>query len=71
MTQQSHGRTADTVRDEIRALVAEYCRLAFPERPFVPRPAGPLAGRGFEGKVVQHLVESSHDVWLTTGRVAA
>ncbi|MEY3206214.1 MAG: hypothetical protein RLZZ21_2545, partial [Planctomycetota bacterium] len=28
------GRTADTVRDEIRTLVAEYCRLAFPERPF-------------------------------------
>lgn len=64
------GRTADTVRDEIRTLVAEYCRLAFPERPFAAGQAVPVAGRVFDAKEVEHLVDSSLDFWLTTGRFA-
>jgi len=64
------GRTADTVRDEIRGLVAEYCRLAFPERPFQPGQAVPVAGRVFDAREVQHLVDSGLDFWLTTGRFA-
>ena len=39
------SRTADTVRDEIRGLVAEYCRLAFPDRSFQPGRVVPVAGR--------------------------
>ncbi|MFM8703648.1 MAG: lipopolysaccharide biosynthesis protein RfbH, partial [Planctomycetia bacterium] len=66
----SAGRTADTVRDEIRALVAEYSRLAFPERPFEPGQAVPVAGRVFDSNEVEHLVDSSLDFWLTTGRFA-
>ena len=63
-------RTADTVRDEIRSLVAEYHRLAFPERPFAAGQAVPVAGRVFDAKEVEHLVDSSLDFWLTTGRFA-
>ncbi|MFM7290308.1 MAG: DegT/DnrJ/EryC1/StrS family aminotransferase, partial [Planctomycetia bacterium] len=66
----SAGRTADTVRDEIRALVAEYSRLAFPDRPFEPGQAVPVAGRVFDSNEVEHLVDSSLDFWLTTGRFA-
>jgi len=66
----SGGRTADTIRDEIRGLVAEYCRLAFPERPFQPGQTVPVAGRVFDAREVQHLVDSGLDFWLTTGRFA-
>ena len=66
----SGSRTADDVRAEIRGLVAEYCRLAFPERPFQPGQAVPVAGRVFDAHEVQHLVDSGLDFWLTTGRFA-
>ena len=64
------GRTADTIRAEIRSLVAEYVRLAFPDRPFQPGQAVPVAGRVFDAQEVEHLVDSSLDFWLTTGRFA-
>jgi hypothetical protein len=66
----SGSRTADDVRAEIRGLVAEYCRLAFPERPFQPGQAVPVAGRVFDAHEVQHIVDSGLDFWLTTGRFA-
>jgi CDP-6-deoxy-D-xylo-4-hexulose-3-dehydrase len=66
----SGNRTAENVRDEIRGLVAEYCRLAFPERPFAAGQAVPVAGRVFDHRDVEHLVDSSLDFWLTTGRFA-
>jgi CDP-6-deoxy-D-xylo-4-hexulose-3-dehydrase len=64
------GRTADAVRDEIRGLVAEYCRLAFPSRPFAAGQPVPVAGRVFDARDVEHLVDSALDFWLTTGRFA-
>ena len=64
------GRTADAVREEIRELVAEYYRLAFPDRPFQPGQAVPVAGRVFDAREVEHLVDRSLDFWLTTGRFA-
>jgi CDP-4-dehydro-6-deoxyglucose reductase, E1 len=64
------GRTADTVRAEIRELVAEYVSLAFPERPFAAGQAVPVAGRVFDAREVEQLVDSSLDFWLTTGRFA-
>ena len=64
------GRTAEAIRDEIRGLVAEYWRLAFPERPFAPGQPVPVAGRVFDEKEVQLLVDSGLDFWLTTGRFA-
>ena len=63
-------RTADAVRDEIRSLVAEYYKLAFPEKPFTAGQAVPVAGRVFDATEVEHLVDSSLDFWLTTGRFA-
>ena len=62
-------RTADTVREEIRGLVAEYHRLAFPARGFEPGVTqAPFGGRVFDAEDVQHLVDASLDFWLTTGR---
>lgn len=63
-------RSTDVIRAEIRALVAEYCQAAFPDRPFEPGQAMPVAGRVFDEREVQQLVESSLDFWLTTGRFA-
>jgi CDP-6-deoxy-D-xylo-4-hexulose-3-dehydrase len=70
MTVPAGGRTADTVRAEIRGLVAEYVRLAFPQRPFAPGQAVPVAGRVFDAREVEQLVDSGLDFWLTTGRFA-
>ncbi|BDC50923.1 lipopolysaccharide biosynthesis protein RfbH [Bryobacterales bacterium F-183] len=64
-------RTADKVRDEIRELVAEYHRLAFPAKGFEPGVTqAPFGGRVFDADEVQHLVDASLDFWLTTGRFA-
>ncbi len=63
-------RSPDAIRAEIRALVDEYCRVAFPDRPFAAGQAVPVAGRVFDEREVQHLVDSSLDFWLTTGRFA-
>ncbi len=66
----SQARDAAQVRAEIRALVAEYCRVAFPARAFAAGEPVPVAGRVFDEREVQHLVDSSLDFWLTTGRFA-
>jgi len=62
---------ADTLRDRIRDLVAEYYREAFPVPAFVPGTSPvPISGRAFDEQDLQLLVESSLDFWLTTGRFA-
>ena len=66
----ARARSADAVRDEIRRLVAEYHSLAFPARPYRPGDAIPVAGRVFDAREVQQLVDSGLDFWLTTGRFA-
>ncbi len=67
----SDDRSADVIRAEIRALVAEYHAKAFPARDFRPGDAVPVAGRVFDRHEVQALVDSGLDFWLTTGRFAA
>jgi CDP-6-deoxy-D-xylo-4-hexulose-3-dehydrase len=63
---------ADALRAQILALVAEYHDAAFPERPFVPGETPvPVSGRVFGANEIAHLVDSSLDFWLTTGRFAA
>jgi CDP-6-deoxy-D-xylo-4-hexulose-3-dehydrase len=63
--------SADGLRAEILDLVRQYHALAFPTRPFEPgRSAVPCAGRVFDEEEVVHLVDSSLDMWLTTGRYA-
>ncbi len=63
---------AETLRARILELVDEYHAAAFPHRRFVPgQTAVPVAGRVFDSDELRHLVDSSLDFWLTTGRFAA
>jgi CDP-6-deoxy-D-xylo-4-hexulose-3-dehydrase len=62
--------TADSLRDQVLRLVAAYVEKAFPPRPFQAGDPVPVAGRVFDAREVQHLVESALDFWLTTGRYA-
>jgi len=63
---------ADELRAQILELTREYAAEAFPDRPFVPgESVVPVAGRVFDEEEVVSLVDSSLDMWLTTGRFAA
>ena len=63
---------AQSLRERILDLVAEYHAEAFAPRPFVPgETAVPVSGRVFDDEDVRSLVDSSLDFWLTTGRFAA
>lgn len=63
--------TASALRQEILALVTRYCDIAFAEKPFVPGETSvPVSGRVFDADELIHLVDSSLDFWLTTGRYA-
>lgn len=62
---------ADALRAQIAALVVEYHDAAFAARPFVAGETPvPVSGRVFDAVDIQHLVDSSLDFWLTTGRFA-
>jgi CDP-6-deoxy-D-xylo-4-hexulose-3-dehydrase len=66
------GNRADEIRAEVLGLVREYYKEAFPDRRFVPGESSlPYAGRVFDAEELIHLVDSSLDFWLTTGRYAA
>jgi CDP-6-deoxy-D-xylo-4-hexulose-3-dehydrase len=59
------------LREQILALVGEYWGEAFAPAKFVPGTTPVLvAGRVFDSAEMQHLVDSSLDFWLTTGRFA-
>jgi CDP-6-deoxy-D-xylo-4-hexulose-3-dehydrase len=65
------GSRADALRAQILGLVREYHDEAFASQPFVPGESSvPFAGRVFDADEVEHLVDSSLDFWLTTGRFA-
>jgi CDP-6-deoxy-D-xylo-4-hexulose-3-dehydrase len=62
---------ADALRAQIRELVAEYHGAAFPPRDFAPgRTPVPVAGRAFDARELQNLVDAALDFWLTAGRFA-
>ena len=62
----------DLLRDQILDLVAQYHAEAFPTQEFIPgESAVPVSGKVFDEREMQHLVDSSLDFWLTTGRFAA
>jgi CDP-4-dehydro-6-deoxyglucose reductase, E1 len=64
-------RSAEELRREILALVAEYHEVAFAPRDFVPgESAVPVSGKVFGASEVQHVVEAGLDFWLTAGRFA-
>jgi len=66
-------READSIRDEILALVQEYYKAvhAGPGGEFKPGQRISYAGRMFDEKELELLVDSSLEFWLTTGRYAA
>jgi CDP-6-deoxy-D-xylo-4-hexulose-3-dehydrase len=62
---------ASQLRAEILGLVREYYKAAFRPQEFVPGESSvPYAGRVFDDEELVHLVDSSLDFWLTTGRFA-
>ena len=64
--------TAEALRAQILALVAEYYAAAFGPREFIPgKTPVPVSGRVFDATDLQYLVEAGLDFWLTTGRFAA
>jgi CDP-6-deoxy-D-xylo-4-hexulose-3-dehydrase len=63
--------TADALRAQILELVRRYHEAAFPTGTFVPgQTVIPCAGRVFDDEDLVHLIDSSLDFWLTTGRFA-
>ena len=63
---------ADELRAEVLGLVREYYEEAFQNQDFIPGESPvPYAGRVFDAEELVHLVDSSLDFWLTTGRFAA
>ena len=69
--QGSDQKTADQLRQEIATLVQQYHQAAFPAKPFLGGISTlPVSGKVFDADELQHLVESSLDFWLTTGRFA-
>jgi CDP-4-dehydro-6-deoxyglucose reductase, E1 len=64
-------KTKEQLRDQILELVREYHGVAFPTRTFIPdESVVPVSGKVFDHTEMQHLVDSSLDFWLTTGRFA-
>jgi len=62
---------ASQLREQILALVGEYWGEAFARSEFIPGSTPvPVAGRVFDSDEMQHLINSSLDFWLTTGRFA-
>jgi CDP-4-dehydro-6-deoxyglucose reductase, E1 len=72
MADSADTSRADQLRAQILELTREYAAEAFPDKPFVPGESPvPVAGRVFDEREVLNLVDSSLDMWLTTGRYAA
>jgi CDP-6-deoxy-D-xylo-4-hexulose-3-dehydrase len=66
------SKSPQQLRAEILDLVRQYHRSAFPAQPFDAAATKiPCAGRVFDDDDIVHLVDSSLDFWLTTGRYAA
>ncbi len=61
----------DELRRQILDLVRQYHAAAFAPQPFhADSTAVPVAGRVFDDRELQNLVDASLDFWLTTGRYA-
>jgi len=62
---------ADELRKQIRLLAARYYDAALAPRPFVPgKTPVPVAGKVFDARELEFLIDASLDFWLTTGRFA-
>ncbi len=71
MSGTAAARTAEELREQILELVQTYHDVEFASREFVPGETPvPVSGRVFDADELLHLVDSSLDFWLTTGRYA-
>lgn len=65
------SRSKEEIRNQILELVREYHGVAFAPKEFKPdESVVPVSGKVFDHTEMQHLVDSSLDFWLTTGRFA-
>jgi len=71
MSAAGESPRAAQLRAQILDLTRQYHDEAFAEREFDPgNPSVPVSGRVFDADDIEHLVDSSLDFWLTTGRFA-
>jgi CDP-4-dehydro-6-deoxyglucose reductase, E1 len=62
---------AEQLREQIRALTAEYHAVAFPAKKFVPGSSMvPVSGKVIGADDICSVVDSALDGWFTTGRFA-
>ena len=62
----------DTIRKEIAKLVADYSKIEFAEKIFIPgETVIPPSGKKIGVNELQNMVDASLDGWLTTGRFNA
>jgi CDP-6-deoxy-D-xylo-4-hexulose-3-dehydrase len=65
------NKKAEEIREKIRVLTAEYFTEAFSPSEFIAGETPvPVSGKVFDEVEMQHLIDSSLDFWLTTGRFA-
>ena len=59
----------DKIREQIKTLVAEYAKIEYADKIFVPgETVIPPSGKKIGTKELQNMVDASLDGWLTTGR---
>lgn len=68
----THHKSAEMIREEITALVAQFATLTHSPNPFIPGESQvPVSGKVIGAKELQFMVDASLDGWLTTGRFNA
>jgi CDP-6-deoxy-D-xylo-4-hexulose-3-dehydrase len=71
MPDSKNDTKKDAMRQEILELVGKYYAEAFPKKPFLGGISQvPVSGKVFDADELVHLVDSSLDFWLTSGRYA-
>ena len=71
LSDRSKSAAAVALRAEILEKTRAYFHAAYLERPFLPdSDPVPVSGRVFDEREFVELVDSSLDLWLTTGRFA-
>ena len=60
---------AESIKQQINTLIAEYHSEVFKEQPFVRGISGvPVSGKVFDHVELQYITDSALDGWFTTGR---
>ena len=71
MAEEKSNLKKDALRKQILDLTAQYYDEAFPKKPFLGGISQiPVSGKVFDESELTNLVDSSLDVWLSSGRFA-